>query len=234
MSPQLVSPPRMNIANPPPSCALVADIGGTNARFAVADLATLALSELGQVLCSEHGTLADAACDYLRRLKEPPSCGAIAVAGPVTSDAISSPIRLGPSPSRSGAASLDSMTSSSSTTSKRSLGRSRILGARSCTGSARVSPCRTQPKSCSALAPASASPVSCGRAQSGPRYRAKAGTFRLPLIRSASSSSSSACVVTAITSPPIACSPGLVLPLFIRPLRSLKVGALSRFRQMRC
>ncbi|MGB6766759.1 MAG: glucokinase [Methyloceanibacter sp.] len=69
---------------------------------------------------------------------------------------------------------------------------------------------------------------------SGLRYRAKAGTFRLPLIRSASSSSSSACVVTAITSPPIACSPGLVLPLFIRPLRSLKVGALSRFRQMRC
>ena len=31
-----------------------------------------------------------------------------------------------------------------------------------------------------------------------------------------------------------ACSPGLVLQLFIRPLRSLKVGALSRFRQMRC
>src|SRR6476660_853928 len=46
ISPQLVSQPRMTIANPPPARALVADIGGTNARFAVADLATLALSEI--------------------------------------------------------------------------------------------------------------------------------------------------------------------------------------------
>jgi hypothetical protein len=55
------SRPRMSIANPPPARALVADIGGTNARFAVLT-STLALSEIGQFFCSEHGTLADAAC----------------------------------------------------------------------------------------------------------------------------------------------------------------------------
>jgi glucokinase len=78
----------MTDANPPPTRALVADIGGTNARFAVADLTTLALSDIEQFPCAEHGTLADAVCAYLKRLKEPPRFGSIAVAGPVTGDEI--------------------------------------------------------------------------------------------------------------------------------------------------
>jgi hexokinase len=40
----------MSQARPLSECALVADIGGTNARFALADLDTLELSEIRQVL----------------------------------------------------------------------------------------------------------------------------------------------------------------------------------------
>ncbi|MGC1181306.1 MAG: glucokinase [Methyloceanibacter sp.] len=67
----------------PPERALVADIGGTNARFAIADLETLRLSEIGHFLCSEHPTLERAACAYLCGLKQRPRHGAIAVAAPV-------------------------------------------------------------------------------------------------------------------------------------------------------
>jgi hypothetical protein len=37
--------------------ALVADIGGTNARFALADLATLELSHVGQIRCAAQLSL---------------------------------------------------------------------------------------------------------------------------------------------------------------------------------
>jgi glucokinase len=68
---------------------LVADIGGTNARFALADLATLELSACHQVHCAEHKSLDAALGAYLSTLPERPSQAVIAVAGPVTSDAIS-------------------------------------------------------------------------------------------------------------------------------------------------
>jgi glucokinase len=63
---------------------LVADIGGTNARFALANLATLQLSDIHQVRCAEHPNLEEALCNYIGRLKAPPAQASIAVAAPVT------------------------------------------------------------------------------------------------------------------------------------------------------
>jgi len=69
-----------------PREAIVADIGGTNARFAVADLATLELSRASQVLCAAHPTLTAAFCAYLAELSAPLDHAAIAVAAPVTGE----------------------------------------------------------------------------------------------------------------------------------------------------
>lgn len=74
----------MSQERPQDASALVADIGGTNARFAVADLGTLELSDIHRVRCAEHPTLEDALCDYVKRLKQPPTQASIAVAGPVS------------------------------------------------------------------------------------------------------------------------------------------------------
>lgn len=71
-----------------PASVLVADIGGTNARFAVADLATLELSNITQFRCSEHQSLGTAAFSYLRGLQPRPRYAAIAVAAPVVGEEI--------------------------------------------------------------------------------------------------------------------------------------------------
>jgi glucokinase len=71
-----------------PREAIVADIGGTNARFAVADLATLELSRISQFLCSAHPTFAAAFRAYLAELSEPLDHAAIAVAAPVTGETV--------------------------------------------------------------------------------------------------------------------------------------------------
>jgi len=78
----------MQSSNTPPAKAVVADIGGTNARFAVADLASLELVEMRHFLCSDHPTLAHATRAYLDALPEPPAYAAIAVAAPVAGDEI--------------------------------------------------------------------------------------------------------------------------------------------------
>ena len=69
--------------------ALVADIGGTNARFAVVDIDTLELSNIKQFLCSEHPSLVEAAMAYVGGLGIPPRHGAIAVAAPILGELIS-------------------------------------------------------------------------------------------------------------------------------------------------
>ena len=69
--------------------AVVADIGGTNARFALAVLETLELSEIRHFLCSEYPTLAGAASAYLQGLEQPPRHAAFAVAAPVVGEEIS-------------------------------------------------------------------------------------------------------------------------------------------------
>ena len=61
-----------------PREAVVADIGGTNARFAVADLATLELSRISQSPCAAHPTFAAALCAYLAELSAPVDHAAIA------------------------------------------------------------------------------------------------------------------------------------------------------------
>jgi glucokinase len=73
-------------ANPVPR-ALVADIGGTNARFALADLATLDLSEIRQFPCAEHASIEAAARTYLAGVKEHP-CQAESLAGAASLDDI--------------------------------------------------------------------------------------------------------------------------------------------------
>jgi len=68
---------------------LVADVGGTNARFAIADLETLALADIEEFQCTRHSSLVEAMRAYLDRLDDPPAEAAIAVAGPVVDDRVS-------------------------------------------------------------------------------------------------------------------------------------------------
>jgi glucokinase len=78
----------MSDTNKIPSRALVADIGGTNARFALADLVTLEISSVRRFPCAEHPSLADAIRSYLKDVTEPIDHAGIDVAAPVTSDEI--------------------------------------------------------------------------------------------------------------------------------------------------
>jgi glucokinase len=66
-----------------PSRALVADIGGTNARFAVADLVTLDIAAVATFPVAAHPTLAEAIRYYLRDVSATIDHAAIAVAAPV-------------------------------------------------------------------------------------------------------------------------------------------------------
>jgi glucokinase len=71
-----------------PQTAVVADIGGTNARFAVAELGTLELSEVKTFSCAAFPTLAGATSAYLKQVTAPPTYAAIAVAAPVAGEKI--------------------------------------------------------------------------------------------------------------------------------------------------
>jgi glucokinase len=73
-----------------PAYAIVADIGGTNARFSRVDLVSLELDQVAVYPCAEFATLADALLHYqqqqqLTEIKHV----AIAIACPVTSDWVS-------------------------------------------------------------------------------------------------------------------------------------------------
>lgn len=70
--------------------ALVADIGGTNARFALTDLAApqLELHAIDTLPCGEFASLQQAARAYLSRIDIQPKQAAFAVACPVDGDAI--------------------------------------------------------------------------------------------------------------------------------------------------
>jgi glucokinase len=67
---------------------MVADIGGTNARFALADLATLELTHISHAPCSRHATLEVALHDYLGRIDDRPEQAMLAVAAPVSDEEI--------------------------------------------------------------------------------------------------------------------------------------------------
>lgn len=67
---------------------MVADIGGTNARFAVADLATLELTHISHAPCFRHDTLEAALRDYLGSLDDRPDQAVLAVAAPVSDEEV--------------------------------------------------------------------------------------------------------------------------------------------------
>jgi glucokinase len=69
-----------------PRHALVADIGGTNARFALADLETLAVAEVASLPGAAFPSLQEAARAYLATATTRPTVGAFAVAGPVSEE----------------------------------------------------------------------------------------------------------------------------------------------------
>ncbi|MGA9442646.1 MAG: glucokinase [Methyloceanibacter sp.] len=71
-----------------PAHALVADIGGTNARFATADLATLALRDIRTFPTAEHATLAAAMQAYLKDAPEKIAHAGLAVAAPLRDDTV--------------------------------------------------------------------------------------------------------------------------------------------------
>jgi glucokinase len=66
--------------------ALVADIGGTNARFAIADLEGPSIPRFDTLSCARFRSLPEAAAAYLRDVGVKPRYAAFAVAGPVTGD----------------------------------------------------------------------------------------------------------------------------------------------------
>lgn len=67
---------------------MVADIGGTHARFALADLATLELTHISHAPCFRHDTLEAALRDYLGSLDDRPDQAVLAVAAPVTDEEV--------------------------------------------------------------------------------------------------------------------------------------------------
>ena len=69
---------------------LIADIGGTNARFALTDLnaATPGIQQARSLPCAEFASLQHAAEHYLHSVDIQPRCAAIAVASPVAADEI--------------------------------------------------------------------------------------------------------------------------------------------------
>ncbi|WP_240609434.1 glucokinase [Phenylobacterium deserti] len=75
------------------SFGLVGDIGGTNARFALAEISadgTIALGGYRNLLCRDYASVTDAIAAYLKDLgvAEAPGACVTAVAGPVTNGAI--------------------------------------------------------------------------------------------------------------------------------------------------
>lgn len=72
-----------------PERVLVADIGGTNARFAFADAETHAISETRNFRAEDFETVSDAAHAYLEATGEKPNAACFAVAGPIGDDEIS-------------------------------------------------------------------------------------------------------------------------------------------------
>jgi len=80
--------PAMSETSNIPSHALVGDIGGTNARFAIADLSSLALSDVRSSPTAAHPTLAEAMRAYLKGVSQQVDHAGIAVAGPLLEDTV--------------------------------------------------------------------------------------------------------------------------------------------------
>jgi glucokinase len=68
--------------------ALVADIGGTNARLAIADLATLSIAGAASFRCAEFASLEAVVAAFLGGVARQPAAAAFAVAAPVVGDRV--------------------------------------------------------------------------------------------------------------------------------------------------
>lgn len=68
--------------------ALVADIGGTNARFAIANLDTLSLSDVKVFSSRNFVSLPAAASEYVSQIASVPRLACFAVAGPIAGDIV--------------------------------------------------------------------------------------------------------------------------------------------------
>ncbi|MCV6594628.1 MAG: glucokinase [Silicimonas sp.] len=67
----------------PPHVSLVADVGGTNTRLALADGADLRSPSIEKYRNAEHDSLADVITAYLAGQNQPVDAAAVAIAGPV-------------------------------------------------------------------------------------------------------------------------------------------------------
>lgn len=91
--PHASSPPSPDARAEPPgqpaACRLLADIGGTRARFAWQAASGAPLSHVVKLTTADYPSLAEAATAYLRQGPgQPPLDAAIAIANPVTGDAV--------------------------------------------------------------------------------------------------------------------------------------------------
>lgn len=68
--------------------ALVGDIGGTNARFAIADIDELTISDFANFRCDMFASLPEAIAAYLDSIPHRPAMAGLAVAAPVNGDRI--------------------------------------------------------------------------------------------------------------------------------------------------
>ena len=78
----------MSRTSPIPPRALVADIGGTNARFAIVDLVTLELFGVRSFQNADHESLAAAMRFYLAEIGEAVAHAGVAVAAPLLEDTV--------------------------------------------------------------------------------------------------------------------------------------------------
>jgi glucokinase len=68
--------------------ALVGDIGGTNARFAIADVDVLTVSHFAVFPCASFPSLPAIIRAYLDRIPHRPAMASLAIAGPITGDVV--------------------------------------------------------------------------------------------------------------------------------------------------
>ena len=71
-------------------CLLVGDIGGTNARFALADAGSVGFRDQHTYACADYETAGEAIGEYLNHAKvEAPDAVCLAVAGPIVNNSVS-------------------------------------------------------------------------------------------------------------------------------------------------
>src|SRR5260370_42130174 len=76
------------VADDVPLPALIGDIGGTNARFALIDQASPAIMRFPDARTADHATIDDAIDQVLRAADRRPRAAFLALAGPISGAAV--------------------------------------------------------------------------------------------------------------------------------------------------